>query len=316
MHPIVAAFHQGALVVSRPNLATLQVVGPDRTTWLQGMVTNDLSSLDAGRGIYTLVLDKKGKILTDATVVVAGDALLLAVPSSVAPMIHAHLDRYLVMEDAEVRMGDDPARWIQIVGPSADRVLAAARDADVSLVGSMVSCAGVGGALLRVREHSASRVVEACTRLPETVAVDIDVLDRLRPVLGWPGFPADFNQDCYPQEVGLDDRAISFNKGCYLGQEIVVKMRSRGHPARTLVRLLAACSQGCEAWPLGEPVVSTAGEFIGAITTAVRFGAEVVAFALVKWSAAKIGAEVLVRGGAARMAPAWGMLPGLDPQRI
>jgi len=316
MYSIVDAFHQGALVASRSDLATLQVVGPDRARWLQGIVTNDLSNLDADCGIYTLLLDKKGKILADATVVVEGEALLLAVPSSVAPTIHAHLDRYLVMEDAEVRADDQPARWIQIVGPAADRGLAAARDADVPLVGSMVSFAGVGGALLRVPEHSVSRVVEACTRLPATVAVDVDTLDSIRPVVGWPGFPADFDQDCYPQEVGLDDRAISFNKGCYLGQEIVVKMRSRGHPARTLLRLVAACSQGCDVWPAGEPVVSSAGEPIGATTAAVRFGSEIVAFALVKWSAAKIGAEVVVRGVAARTAPAWGKLPGLDPHRI
>lgn len=308
MSQLVDAARQSALIVPRPDLRTLEVTGEDRLSWLQGIVTNDLAPLQHQRAVYALCLNKKGKIVADMHALRASPSILLSVHHSVAAETLAHLDHFLVMEDAEIRAVEPPHQWLHVIGPQAPRVLQAAASHDGLIAAAPASFPEWGGAVLLCRSDALDAIMHAFASLDGVASADLETWDRIRPILGLPRFPIEFDTDCYPQEIGLDERAVSFSKGCYLGQEIVVKMRSRGHPSRTLVRLVAPSDHAVPLWAESTDVLGANDAQIGRVLSAARSELQDIAFALVKWSDAKPGAVVRVGGRDARLAQAWGTL--------
>ena len=311
MIQLVNAFRGGALLVARSDLSTLEVVGPDRTSWLQAVLTNDLAPVSQGRGVYALSLNKKGKIVADLVVAACGETLLLSVHDTVAQEALDHLDRLLVMEDAEVRRRPEPLSAVHVVGPAAPSLLQAARRSDGLVAAVPALLAGHEGAALWFHAGAQDRfLTQVCSESANVRCTDAPTFDRVRPLLGWPGFPADFNPECYPQEAGLDDRAVSFTKGCYPGQELVVKMRSRGHPSRSLVRVVAPGEGRNQPWAAGTSVLDAAGAKLGVVTSAALLPDpfRLVAFAMLKWSQSNPGTSVRVDGIEGRLTSAWGLL--------
>lgn len=304
MQTLLHAAQHGALIVSRPDLATLEVLGPDRTSWLNAVVTNDLAPLARRAAVFTLALSKKGKLLADSFVLSLPDRLLLSVDPLAAPDLLAHLNHFLVMEDAEIRLSHEAFSWALVLGPSAFAALDLARSLTGVAAAVPVAFSDTDAGLLLLQPNAERAVLESlAASRPHVATASLETFDLLRIDLGIPRFPLDYGSDTYPQEAGLDTRAVSFNKGCYLGQEIVVKMRSRGHPARTLVRV--HLPGGSPVPDPKTPVCNLVGEVIGAITSASLslLTPGVCAFANVRWSQGTVGSPVVVGQHEGRILP-------------
>jgi folate-binding protein YgfZ len=281
------------LLVLARDRAVLAVRGKDRLTWLNGLVTCDLAPLDAKDppAVYGLAVSKNGRILSDLFAVADRERLLLAVPRAVVDELRVSLDHYLIMEDAEVTLDDAVGAWLAH-GPNAGQVLAAGRAAGG--VGGAVDVTGLGGAVVLGQPAALRPVLEEATQRAGGAVGDDAAWEALRLERGVPRFGADFDKTTYPQEALLEKTAVSFNKGCYLGQEVVCMLEMRGHVKRRLARVRLAA--GAPVPAKGASVSDDLGAVVGEVTSAALSPDEgrVVAFAMLKASDAEAGKALRV----------------------
>jgi folate-binding protein YgfZ len=205
----VQAAREGVLVIPAPELTTLLVTGGDRATWLNGLLTCDVLKAAEGEALYGLAVTQKGRVVTDVLVVKESERVVLVVPERIRDALVAQLDKYLIMEDAELAKGDLHVSFAH--GPKAAEL------------GVRYDPTGLGGALL-------------FGEAPKNVTMGDEAgWEALRLERGVPRFGIDFDEKTYPQEAALEKRAVSFDKGCYLGQEVVCMLELRGHVKRKLV---------------------------------------------------------------------------------
>jgi folate-binding protein YgfZ len=265
--PFLRAAVESAAVVADPARETLVISGRDARSWLNGLVTHDLTPLDARRGGYGLLLTKQGKIQTDLDVILGASGLVLSVAPGAAETIRSVLDRYLVMEDAEITVQPDLA-WLRLIGPRAAEVLEplAALSA-VRGVGA-IDWLGLGGA-------------EAVARAgADAVQATLAEWDGLRISRGFPRILRDYGGEDNPHEAALDKLAVSFSKGCYLGQEVVCMQDMRGRVKRRLIPLELTHTATADVG--SEVRVAGTAEAVGQITSIARAGSAVVALARVR----------------------------------
>lgn len=225
----------------RPDLAVLRVEGDDARAWLNGQITNDVRSTRPGEAVRALVLNVKGRILADVAVVDRGErGLATIIPGAEEEALRAHLEKYVIMED--VTLVRDAASVAEVHGEGE--------------VSGELFVAGWLGAGVRLWIGDAA----ALDALPRIDDAEME-LERVR--AGRAAFGPDFGPTTYPQEAGLES-AVSFQKGCYLGQEVVCMLENRGQLSRRLVRLATEV-----AVPVGAKVVDGTGAELGAITSAV-----------------------------------------------
>ncbi len=226
------ALHGSAGMFDAGWLSRLRIAGNDRVRWLNGMVTNTVKDLPAGRLNYTLLLNAQGRIQGDGEVYALADALLFATDRTQAERLQEHLDRFIIMD--EVELATEPATTaIGLAGPRASAVLAALGLLSPQLAPNSFS--EQDGALLA--RHEGDRytlwvadadVVNQWNRLQTGGATPcgIEAVEALRVLSGIPRYGVDMYEKSLAQETG-QMRALHFNKGCYLGQEIVERIRSR-----------------------------------------------------------------------------------------
>jgi folate-binding protein YgfZ len=296
----VDAAKAGLLAVAQPMLVTLVVSGKDRVTWLNGLLTCDLLKRAPNAAVYGLAVGRNGRVLTDATVVVddPGERMLVVLPASAAEGLRAHLDHYLVMEDAEMAPRTDGFEVWELCGPRSADALAAAQGAGG--LGGLVDRTGLGGALVLAPAEQSRTVAAAIAGAPGVVVGDAAGWEALRLERGVPRFAADFDDKTYPQEAGLEKTAVSFDKGCYLGQEVVCMLEMRGHVKRMLVPLVL---DSTEAPAPGAAVLDEAGAAIGEVTSAgpsPTLG-RAVALAMVKRAQAAPGTRVRIGSASAEV---------------
>ncbi len=247
------------------DVIVVSVSGDDRRAWLNGQITNDIRATQPGDAVYALVVTLKGKVVTDLFVLDRDDDLALIVPRSAVDPLIAQLDKYIIMEDVELRRLDELA-VLSAQGPAAHAAVVAA-----SIAGAQsYPCdrLGTGGYDLLVPRDDADAAFAALSRAAEAAggaAVDEGswMLASLR--RGLPRFGVDFGERQYPQEAGLRERAVSFSKGCYLGQEVVCTLESRGQLVRKLVLLDAS-----DAPAAGTLLTLADGAEVGTVTSAMR----------------------------------------------
>ena len=247
------ALKETAGVVRRLDRGRIVLTGADRADYLQGLLTNDIASLDDGRGCYAAYLTPQGRIIADVELFNLGDKLLLDVHGSVKDMLVQRLYELVFTEDVDV--ADWTESWVgyAVAGPTAERCLAPVlaesssvagggppsrafddhecrllSRAGASLVVSRTDPFGATGFDLWVERPGApelwSTLIKAgCTE------VDAAATEVVRIEHGRPRFPADLNAETIPLEAGIEDRAVSFTKGCYVGQEVIVRVLHRGH---------------------------------------------------------------------------------------
>jgi folate-binding protein YgfZ len=303
----VEAARTAALVISIADRVTLVVTGRDRLTWLNGLVTCDLVRRFEGGARYGLFTARNGRVLADAIVVVDGVRVLVSVPRSVAPMLREHLEHYIVMEDAELDARTDAFEAWVVHGPRAADVLSAARkgaDEGAAAVGGVLDRTGLGGAVVFAsREHAdatRSALLTAVRALGGAYG-DAAGWAALRVERGVPEFGVDFDATTYPQEAGLERVAVSFDKGCYLGQEVVCMLEMRGQVRRKLAALVF---DGPGELPSrGAIAADESGQAVGEVTSSVyspTLGVPV-GFAMLRRASAEPGASVVVAGARAQV---------------
>jgi tRNA-modifying protein YgfZ len=290
------AAEEGALLHPRPDLGALVVTGKDRLSWLNGLVTCELAGKKPGEGVYGLAVGKTGKILAELWFVVAADHVAVAAPKDRLEMLREHFDRHLIMEDAEVEEAPDRA-WIAAHGPLSGDLVALARErgadaAKLDFTGrgdaaSLLAPAGEGDALLAaLLDRAGDRGAVAS---PEG-------WEALRIAWGVPRFGADFDDQTLPQEASLERLAVSFTKGCYLGQETVFMLEKRGHAKKRLMRL----SIEGDAPAPGAEIVLPDGAAVGSVTSSHAQEGSAIALGYVKYKHAVAGAELSIGGRPAR----------------
>jgi folate-binding protein YgfZ len=294
----VAAAREAVHALPERDIVTLVVTGKDRLTWLNGLLTCDLVKRAPGEARYGLAVARNGRVLTDATVVVddTRERVLVAVPRSAVESLRAHLDRYLVMEDAEVAPDADAFEPWSLHGPRAGEVLAGAIAAGA--VGGTVDRTDLGGSFVLAPSELAgpvrAAIEERALALGGCVGDDAG-WEALRLERAVPRFGADFGGDTYPQEATLEKTAVSFDKGCYLGQEVVCMLEMRGHVKRKLAAVVLATG---DAPARGATVADESGAAVGEVTSASASPTlgKVIALAMVKRASSEPGQRVVVGG--------------------
>jgi folate-binding protein YgfZ len=298
----VRAARESVLAVQMTDLTGVFVNGNDRTSWLNGLVTCDLAKLAPGAAAYGLVLEKKGRIQTDFFAIHARGAeapatLALAVPRELQGHILETLDHYLIMEDAEL-VAADLVVW-RLVGPRAS---AAADEVGAPFAGTL-ALAGLEGAILAAPADAAEATRERIASVVSSsggAITDEATWEAIRIERGLPRFGVEVDTTLLPQEASLEKLAVSFDKGCYLGQEVVYMLENRGRPKRKLVRLEL---EGEAPAAKGDPVTTPEGAIVGDVKSSV-VGPESkkpVAIAMIKWAQANAGTELRVGERVARV---------------
>ncbi|MFW5740443.1 MAG: hypothetical protein ACOC1F_08760, partial [Myxococcota bacterium] len=203
----------GALLAHRTDLRALVVSGPDRISWLMGMLSCDLSPVEHNQAVYGLVLDKQGKILADLVAMQFNERLVLAVDADQAESLQEHLDRFLIMEDAEIELLDEPHGLLLVIGPRSPDVVQAASQRQDVLAARTGRLLGTEAALILVRGNESADAGRALAQEDPTWGfVEQEAFDQLRLQLGLPRFGVEFGPNHYPMDAGLDEHAISFSK--------------------------------------------------------------------------------------------------------
>jgi tRNA-modifying protein YgfZ len=298
----VRAARSAVLAVPDPDLVAMQVTGADRVSWLNGLLTCDLATAKTGDAVYGLAVAQKGRILTDLIVLLEPERTIVLVRRSAAASLAEAFERHLMMEDAELTPAFDDFSVVALHGPRSAAVLARVLGAGAS--GGLVDLTGLGGAVVAWRKESDAAVREAlrtALAVEGGVSGDVSGWRTLRLERAVPSFGADFDATTYPQEAGLETKAVSFSKGCYLGQEVVCMLQMRGHVKRKLVALVL---DGDKAPSQGAHVFDNDGDTdVGQVTSAdvsPTLG-KPVALAMIKHALAVPGQMLAVEGQSARV---------------
>jgi len=250
------ALRHGCALVDRGWVTGLEMLGEDRSRFLNGLVTCEVKGLEPGHGRYGFLTDVKGRILADVTVLALSDRLWLELPAGKAEEIGAHLRKFVIVDRVEIQTLD-PAP-LSLVGPRSEELLegllgdGADRPREVrdhvaaELSGTAVRLVrdpdlGAPAWTLWVPPESFASVLESLLERGDAGVrpVGFEALERLRVEEGRPLSGVDYGAESFPQETG-DESAVSYTKGCYLGQEVVARIHYRGGVKRQLRGLLFA----------------------------------------------------------------------------
>jgi folate-binding protein YgfZ len=316
------AARRAAAWIDRSARGRILVRGGDRASYLQGLLTNDIAALASGSGCYAAYLTAQGRMISDLWIYELGDVMLLNVPSAATKdTVLARLDQFIFSEDVQLGDVTDAFAQVAVVGPEAPRIVA-------GLVG------GPGDRLSALPEHGCLRAsfgggAAMVTRITDTgepgfdlyveiasgpalksalssegvVEADLETADVLRVEAGIPAFHRDMNEETIPLEAGIEARAIDMNKGCYVGQEVIVRVLHRGH-GRVAEKLVGLTIEG-DAVPRPPAVATSGGKEVGRVTSAVRSPAlrRTIALAYLKRDFLEPGTAVTVGGTPAVVTP-------------
>ena len=291
----------------------IELTGADRAKFLHNFCTNDIKKLQPGQGCEAFVTNIKGKIVGHIFVFAEADALWLeSVPGSAATLL-PHLDRFLIREDVQIRDRSVEFAELLLAGERATELLAKWLPglAELSQYGHLANSGhdlpirsvrrvdwfGSPTWLLSIPVADRDRVQQTLTHAGCTIG-DTNQFHVFRIMAGFPLFGIDITEDNLAQEVGRTALAISFTKGCYLGQEPIARIDAMGHVNRVLCRLKltsgSAPPPGTEVFDKPPPD----GKCLGAITSSVS-GAETLCLAYVRSPFAKSDTSVIVGSAAA-----------------
>jgi folate-binding protein YgfZ len=238
--------------------AILRVTGKDAKDYLHRMTTQDVNALPPGGSGYTAVLNAKGHLLADAHVLVEHDGLLLVMDPLAVAEARPHLERFVIMDDVSFEDVSGSLRIVPVLGMEAATRLGS-RAASLRRISNRRR--GVPALDLLVPPQDAEPLRDELVR-EGAAALGPAELEALRILAGQARFGVDMDASRLPMEAGLTKLAISFSKGCYTGQEVVLRATVRGHLQRGLVQLALPAGAGP-----GTPL-SAGGQEVGAVTSA------------------------------------------------
>jgi folate-binding protein YgfZ len=278
-----AARHHVASI-DRSDRGRIVISGADRASYLQGLLTNDIAALEGGRGCYTAYLTPQGRMIADLFVYELGDVMLLTMARDVRDTVVSKFDQFIFTED--VQLGDVTETFAQIavVGPDAVDVLTkVVEGVDLARLTALAEHGNVraqfGGQpaiVTRVTDtgEPGFDVYLDCARAAAfrdalaahgVAVLDEETAEALRIEAGVPRFHRDLDEETIPLEAGIESRAISFTKGCYVGQEVIIRVLHRGH-GRVARKLVGLVLDGSAAPAAGTAITAAARE-IGRVTS-------------------------------------------------
>jgi len=261
----------------------IAVAGKDHATYLHGLLTNDIQGLAPGTGCYAAWLTPQGRMLTDMHLLESGAMILLDVPAETVDATLARLDQFVFTEDVRLESLADTLTGLWVHGPRAaeaiGRVVSEAplsewrqyQHATFHISGEAVSIAridqiGVPGYCLFVARAQEASLLTALESAGAVVVLP-EAVEAARIEAGYPVFGIDMTDDTIPLEAGIEDRAISMTKGCYVGQEVIIRVLHRGH-GRVVRKLVGLRIDG--ALPLRGARLVVNDREVGSITSAAR----------------------------------------------
>lgn len=280
------AVRAAAGVFDRTDRAYLTAAGPDARRYLHAMVTNEVKALEPGQGRYALQLNPQGQILADLYVLAMADHLLLETEWSLKEKLRAVLEKFIIADEVELADRSDQLAALAAEGPRAGELLRAAgasvvpgaefnhawvKLGETPVLVVRLSETGEEGYRLIFAVEYGQNLWDALLAAQKTVPwkpVGHAAFELLRTEAGIPRYGAEMDEHTLVQEAGLEARAISFTKGCYLGQEIVERVRSRGHVNRMLAGLALTTLEASGLPPRGAKLAKD-GKDVGFITTAI-----------------------------------------------
>ena len=229
------ALREGAGILDLSSRGKIRLSGEDRVRLLHAMTTNHIQQLAPGQDCPALFLNAQGRILADVHVLAQPDYILLDTEPETREKVYAHLDKYIIADDVTLEDVTAGLATIGLEGPKSDEVLATLGETAPGGLTIRLSATGGKGHRLFLPAEEMPSFVE---RLHTAGAVDASGEDMriVRLEHGYPRYGEDVSERDIPHEAQLID-AVNFNKGCYLGQEIVERVRSRGQVHRLLVPL-------------------------------------------------------------------------------
>jgi folate-binding protein YgfZ len=264
------ALEEGRAFVDLSRYRTISVAGADAIGWLHDLLTADIDGLEPGEACRSLLLTPTGRIRADVHVARRVKDVILMQPPDQADDVGLALRSYVLSSDVSVEDRSDELALFALPGTAASLL-------DVAEATSP-SAVGPGSDVLVPAGDGASAFARACVGAG-LVEAGPDAIEAWRILRGTPRMGSDFVEGSLPAEAGLDD-LIDSDKGCFLGQESIARVRNLGHPARVLRHLTAPGP----ARP-GDPVFAS-GSIAGEVTSATGNG-EVVLIARVSWDAAR-----------------------------
>jgi tRNA-modifying protein YgfZ len=251
---------EGCGLLDRSERGKLALSGAEAKSFLSGQVTNDIEALAPGRGCYAAFLTHKGKMLGDLRVLDLDDELSLDTERVTLQALFDMIRRFKIGYDLELHKRTLERGLLSLIGPESERVAGAKELADIEHANALVKIEGI--AALAVRTDTgvdlicdATHTVELAETLRERGAVPVSeqAAEIVRVEHGRPRYGVDLDDSVIPQEAGLNERAVSFTKGCYVGQETVARLHYRGKPNRHL-RGLRLAAPGAELHLAAPPV--------------------------------------------------------------
>jgi len=327
------ALREGAGLIFRVDRGLLRLTGADRLAFLQGILTNDVATLRAGEGRYAALLTANGRMIADMRVVELGDSTLLDVAAGQAASLRDRFDLSIFTEDVQVSDESAGFRQLGVHGPQAARALTdalrlpaqtetlVALPADatqrldrVVAIGS--ADFGVHGFDLLVPADAADVLTTALLGAGAEI-VEPETAEVARIEAGRPTFGVDMNEDTIPLEAGIESRAISLTKGCYVGQEIIIRMLHRGQ-GRVAKRLVGLILDPSATVPAKGDAIKAGERLVGSVTSATHSPAfeRPIAMGYVHRDFAEEGTGVAIASAAGPQPATVSALPFLEGSRL
>jgi len=286
------ALRQQAGLVDRSARGRLLLTGADRRTYLQGLLTNDIEALTAGTGCYAALLTPQGRMLADMRVLELGDAVSIDLEPATTALVRDKLEQFVFSEDVQVTDETSTRAQIGVYGPQAAAIISSALAAtheepspSTALLQSMPLFANArwsvrGSPVIVVRSDDlgvlgfdlfvdSTLAADLAGRLRASGAGDVgeSTANVTRVEAGRPVFGIDMDEDTIPLEAGIEERAISLTKGCYVGQEIIIRVLHRGHGR--VARRLVGLTLSDDGVPAHGDRIRSGEREVGRVTSAV-----------------------------------------------
>lgn len=334
--PLETEYRQGretAALIDKNYRAFLYVSGPDRLRYLNAVLTNDVRETATGRGVPSLLLNAQGHILAELEIYAIGDRHLIVSYEMIRERLIETLDKYIIMDDVTLEDATPALAVLAVEGPRSPEILRQVAGiefdslAELGHVEASIRAANLGAANLGATNPGAALSARIFRRSPGAPGFEVLVareqieatwdallnsvraqgggpigyatLSTLRLEAGVPWFGYDFDETVIPHEAGLENSHISYSKGCYTGQEIVERVRSRGHVNRTR----AAVEFSAAPIPERGTKLFAAGKEAGHVTRAAFSPAagHVIGMAYLRREHSAPGTALESPGGAARV---------------
>lgn len=262
------AARESAALFDETARGRLRVSGRDRLKYLHNMTTQDVKSLAPGQVACACALTAKGKVVADMRLYALEDEVILDVAEGRAAALAEHLRKFVVVNQVTIEDATERLGALALEGPRAAAVLGRPLPAGVErFEEGFLAAASISGApgCRLILPRASLAAVRARLEAAGAIPISETAADWLRVESGTPAFGKDFDEGTLPPEVGLEKTAISYTKGCYLGQEPIARLHFLGHVNRKLMGLIF--EGDAPAPPRGTTIHAADGREVGRVTT-------------------------------------------------